>query len=107
MKSILGKFVLSLMLAFIFIALITYPLSGYNNGRDTKVSENSIGKVEIETKDRQIFLNIHLNKPVSCIQAIKVLKISDLSINGKIYIPICSMINYHLLRIKYEEAISI
>lgn len=111
MKSILGKLVLSLVLAFIFIALTAYPLSGYDNNRDTvfteKVSKNGIGKVEIEIKGRQIFLNIHLDEPMSCSQAIKALEISDLDVDGKTYIPICSMINYHLLRIQYEETMSV
>ena len=111
MKSTIGKLALSLVLIFAFVGITAYPLAFYTYDDRAiiteKVSENGIGKVEIEIKGQQIFMNIHLDEPMSCAQALKVLEISNLDVDGKTYSPICNVINYHLLRINYEETVSI
>ncbi len=111
MKTTLGKLALSLVLTVIFISLILYPSSRYSFGPGNviteKVSENGIGKVEIEIKGQRIFMNIHLEEPMTCDQALRILEISNLDIDGKTYSPVCNAINYQLLRVNYEETISI
>lgn len=111
MKSTIGRLALSLVLIFAFVALAAYPLA-FNSHNDRaiiteKVNDNGIGKVEIEIKGQRIFMNIHLDEPMSCSQAMGILDISTLDVDGKTYRPVCSVINYHLLRINYEETTSI
>jgi len=111
MKHTVGKLVLSPVLIIVFIAITAYPMARYNNEYDAiiteKVNENGIGKVEIEIKGQLIYMNIYLDQPMSCKQALRLLEISDLDVDGKTYVPVCNIINYHLLRVNYEEAISV
>lgn len=111
MKSTIGKLALSLVLILVFAALLSYPASRYSYGPGSiiteKVSENGIGKVEIEIKGQRIFMNIHLDEPMSCNQVLRILEISNLDIDGKTYSPVCNVIHYYLLRVNYEETVSI
>lgn len=68
-----------------------------------KNSEESIDSIDIEYIDNRIQLNVHLVKPISCLQAIDMLRIESFKIKNRDYQPTCSKVNKSLIRIVYEE----
>lgn len=69
--------------------------------------EHGIEKVEVEFAKKQIFLNVHLSKPLTCNQVIKLLGIESLPVKEKIYVPTCVKAESNFIRITYSESISV
>jgi len=62
-----------------------------------------INHIDVEFKDRNILLNVSLNKQLTCEELIDVLGIQNLAIKNRSYSPICSMVNSNLAVITYRE----
>lgn len=67
---------------------------------------SSVKQLDIEFKDSSILLNVQLNKPMSCKEVFSALDISDLPMKGKIYSPICTVVEPARVVITYKEKIT-
>ena len=67
---------------------------------------SSVKQLDIEFKDSSILLNVQLNKPMSCKEVFSALDISDLPMKGKIYSPICTVVEPARIVITYKEKIT-
>jgi hypothetical protein len=66
-----------------------------------------IEKVDIEFGKNTILLNVHLSKPLNCVQVISTLGIESLPIKDRVYVPACREINRSLIKITYTESITV
>ena len=62
-----------------------------------------INHLGVEFKGKAILLNIALDKPMSCKQAFDALDIGDLPLKGKIYSPVCTLVQPSLIVVTYKE----
>jgi hypothetical protein len=62
-----------------------------------------INHLGIEFKDKVILLNVTLDKPMSCKQVFGLLDIGDLPLKGKVYSPVCTLVQPALVVITYKE----
>jgi hypothetical protein len=71
------------------------------------VESEAISNVDVEFSNRKIFLNVHLNQPMTCKEVITLLGIESFSIKEKVYAPSCSRIDKNLVKITYGEVIQV
>jgi hypothetical protein len=64
-----------------------------------------INHLGIEFKDNSILLNVKLDKPLSCKQVFNILDVDDLPLKGKIYSPVCTVVEPALIIITYKEKV--
>lgn len=69
--------------------------------------QTGIKNLGIEFKDKTILLNIALDKPMSCKQVFDALDISDLPLKGKIYSPVCTLVQPSRIVVTYKETKSV
>lgn len=107
MKKIFGNGLYTIVLSFLLTSFcVTGALS---MGPDTTIlkavlienNKESIKSVDMDFKETSFLLNVHLSKPLSCRQIIKVLGIRSLPINDKTYSPSCSIVTNDLVQIVY------
>jgi hypothetical protein len=80
----------------------TLLLSAADASRDS-----GIEKVDVEFGRKQIYLNVHLTKPLSCLQVIDLLGIESLPIKDKVFVPTCSKPTGNLMKIVFNEAVMV
>jgi len=68
-----------------------------------KNSGESIESLDLSYDNRDIILNVTLNKSISCTRAIEILRIENFEVRGRVYSPTCSIVNRRLIQIKYVE----
>lgn len=74
-----------------------------------KVPEESfsfqeIEKVEVTRSKRDIHLNVYLRKPSSCDRVVKILEIESFDIKANTYVPKCTEVGKHLIKIVYKKS---
>jgi hypothetical protein len=68
---------------------------------------DGVEKVELDTTDEAVGLNVYINKPFSCKEIVESLRIISLPIGEKLYSPYCHNINDGLIKITYIETVSV
>jgi len=111
MKNLAGNLVI---IAIAVVTLSAFTTNWTSNGSPTRFFLNSakihsnnegIDTLDIEFKDQQIFLNVHMFKPMSCDEVVSNLGVAVLHIKHKTYQPICKKIDEKFLKITYTETI--
>jgi hypothetical protein len=95
-------------LIVIILVLSILSVNGLVNERSIiETNRQSIDEIVIKTTDDTIYLDVHLNKELSCINAIKELDVQEFVIEGEVYKPLCTKLKPSLLRIIFKKSISV
>ena len=67
--------------------------------------KSGIKNLDIEFKNKNVVLNIFLEKPMTCDEVFDVLGVEDLPLRGKVYSPVCTSIKPEKIVITYKEMV--
>jgi hypothetical protein len=72
-----------------------------------KIEHNNdlIDRMEVEFNSHEMYLNIYVNRPVSCDMLVQSVGIESFIVKGTTYVPSCSIIDTTLVRITYTQEV--
>lgn len=65
--------------------------------------DTAIVSMEVEFNDREMYLNIYLNRPLTCEQVIQTVGIQSFMVKNTDYVPSCEIVNTNLIKITYTQ----
>lgn len=109
MKKLLGNSMVAILLSLpITVITMNWVITGspdkfFLSPHSLAGSVKGINKVDVEFQNRRIFLNVHLQAPMSCKKVIAELGVNPLVVEERTYVPTCSIMSEELIKITYEE----
>jgi len=92
--------------SIIATAGMIYFGSMLRDSSELSVDSDIIDSASLKFGKNKIFLDIRVNKPISCDDATKAFGIESFTVKERSYSPSCELINESLIRITYTEEIS-
>lgn len=113
MKHALGTFCLLAGVSFVAATLTMNwlinedPTESFLKPVTTSEASGEIKNVEFEFYRNKIYLNVHLNSPLTCKEVIERLGITNFVIKDREYIPSCAVVSKSLIQITYVSGVQI
>ncbi len=85
---------------FVILFSLSWVLFTEDNNSEFPVG---IKKVDVEYRDRKVYLQVYTFRPLSCETVIKSLDIEPITIKDKTYSPKCTITDNLLITIVYEN----
>ena len=81
---------------------IVKSLFYYGDLEDVQLLEG-ITKIETEFYDSRIYLNVHIDKPLTCNKIVDLLGVKPVTVKTKVYFPMCYNVNRKFVQIIYSS----
>ena len=91
----------------LFFSLVVIAGVAYFRSPIWKIEHNTdlIDRMEVEFNSHEMYLNIYVNRPVSCDMLVQSIGIESFIVKGTTYVPSCSIIDTSLVRITYTQGV--
>lgn len=110
MKRIFGALCIVILISLVgSILILNWLVNDESKSFLVQVSQeekkSGIRNLDIEFRDKNVVLNIFLEKPMSCDEVFDVLDVEEIPLRGKIFTPVCTSIKPDKVVITYKEMV--